>query len=324
MFKIIYKLFDDTHGIYAYTVEKEETGVWADITPNMIKSEIEKISNAHLDDNKNIIAENIEKIYTGTDYTNPNTKGGKIISGYNDLFTWCKKNRRFNIIDAYKLATEAGINNLPIEKIPYRSYQKKINLICPTCKHQFEASPVFLTQRKNLCPACSARKGSSRTVVSGANDLETWCRANNRLDLLADYSPENPKPTNQIAYTSHDKVKWVCTQCNTAHSYKMAIKKKCIGRGCPYSAGKKVMPGLNDLASAVPNFINYCWDFTENIKLGLDPTQIFRGSSKYEANFICPYCNYKWRISIYTAIGRHLKDGSTPRCKSCKEKLPFK
>lgn len=44
---------------------------------------------------------------------------------------------------------------------------------------------------ETICPDCRARNGKGTTMVSGLNDLESWCKASNRLDILQDYNLVN-------------------------------------------------------------------------------------------------------------------------------------
>lgn len=187
----------------------------------------------------------------GTDYTNPNTIGGRLKPGYNDLYTWCKKNNRLDIIQAYLAAQVEGKNPEPMSTIPYHSYKKKAWFKCLTCGHLFEASPVYLTTRKNFCPACAARVGRSKATITGVNDLETWCRNNNRLDIAADYSLDNSRPISQIAANSHDRVKWICHKCGFTWEAPVLNRTTQNGncKACSARVGKatRTVIGINDL-----------------------------------------------------------------------------
>ena len=76
------------------------------------------------------------------------------------------------------------------------------------------------------------RMGSK--FVKGVNDLETWCRQNNREDLLNEWDPTNEVTPNQISYGSHKVVKWVC---QNGHHYEKDVHSRCAGVGCSACSG---------------------------------------------------------------------------------------
>lgn len=63
-----------------------------------------------------------------------------------------------------------------------------------TCGYKWDAMIHNVVNSKSsatMCPACRARSGKGTTMVSDLNDLESWCKANNRLDILQDYDLAN-------------------------------------------------------------------------------------------------------------------------------------
>lgn len=252
MLKLVYALADELHGIFAYTVEQIETGLWKDFSVEFVKKDFSSLIGATIDPQTGVVfSPDCTLVLVGTDYTNPNTIGGRLKPGYNDLYTWCKKNNRLDIIQAYLAAQVEGKNSEPMSTIPYHSYKKKAWFKCLTCGHLFEVSPVYLTTRKNFCPACAARVGKSKATITGVNDLETWCRNNNRPDIAADYSPDNPRPISQIAATSHDRVKWVCHKCGFTWEAPVLNRTTQTGncKACSAREGKgtSAVAGINDL-----------------------------------------------------------------------------
>lgn len=73
-----------------------------------------------------------------------------------------------------------------------------------------------------------------RSLIKGQNDLETWCKSNNRQDLLDEWDPTNKIMPNQISYGSHMIVKWICKY---GHHYEKAIHNRCKGTGCSACSG---------------------------------------------------------------------------------------
>lgn len=68
----------------------------------------------------------------------------------------------------------------------------------------------------------------------GVNDLATWCKSNNRQDLLEEWDSSNDVFPDQISYGSHKKVKWIC---KNGHHYEKDIHSRCQGTGCPKCSG---------------------------------------------------------------------------------------
>lgn len=415
-FRLVYALKDALNGVYAYTVEDSTTGKWADCSLSVVLANIASIQDAYIDGVTHLpMSPNCKEIYVGTDHSSDKPTGGQLQTGFNDLYTWARKNGRVDIIAGYMAAK----NSLPLNKVSQSSYNTQIHLVCTTCGYEFETTPNSLTRKKGFCPACDSRKnkkaeiktikGTPRRVVQGINDLRTWCQNNSRQDIIAAWSPENTKSMGEISiksdrmfvlltcrscgktiqtkpylltqakdptlctdckrhntkeqtkptvpidasnktidithpqvlsewdyetnskngvtpemftWGSHKEVSWICKKCKTPHSYTMAIRKKCLGQGCPLEAGKRVQYGINDIMSQVPNFILRCWDKERNEKENLDPAKLTPNSRK-EAYFKCPYCGYSWVGDIFVTIGQRLKRRKVPSCPNCKKELPF-
>lgn len=92
------------------------------------------------------------------------------------------------------------------------------------------------------CPICNNRK-----VKIGENDLGTT-----HPEIAAQWHPtKNGSRTPQTVVGGHHaKVWW---QCAKGHEWQATIlSRTSIGNGCPVCAGKIVIAGVNDLASAYP------------------------------------------------------------------------
>lgn len=90
-------------------------------------------------------------------------------------------------------------------------------------------------------------------LVQGVNDLETYCKENNRNQLLTewDYSKNGLLAPTETYKGSHKKVWWLCPK---GHSYESSISSRIINNsGCPYCSGNKVLKGFNDLETTFPN-----------------------------------------------------------------------
>ena len=84
-----------------------------------------------------------------------------------------------------------------------------------------------------------------------------------------DLTPEN------VTYGSNKKVWWLCPK---GHDYQAKIGNRAmLGRGCPYCAGKRVIVGINDLATTHPQLAAE-WHPAKNGDL--TPRNVTYGSGK--------------------------------------------
>ena len=92
------------------------------------------------------------------------------------------------------------------------------------------------------CPYCA-----NRIIVAGENDLATIFP-----EIAKEWHPaknENLRP-DAVAPKANKVVWW---QCDKGHEYQDKIIARTIaGTGCPYCSGRKVLTGVNDLATTHP------------------------------------------------------------------------
>lgn len=72
-------------------------------------------------------------------------------------------------------------------------------------------------------------------LAKGVNDLETWCKQNNREVLLDewDYEKNTLVPT-EITMGSNKKIWWKCSKCE--FEWQAVVNNRINGRGCPKCA----------------------------------------------------------------------------------------
>lgn len=93
----------------------------------------------------------------------------------------------------------------------------------------------------------------------------------------------------KISRGSRIKAWWICEK---GHSYDARISNKAIlHRGCPICSGKRVVPGINDLATCFPDIASE-WDYERNENL--KPTEIVSGSNKI-VWWKCSVCGNSWK-----------------------------
>lgn len=146
------------------------------------------------------------------------------------------------------------------------------------------------------CPVCA-----HRALLPGENDLGTT-----HPELAAQWHPEkNGRLTPQgVVAGTRRKVWW---QCARGHEWRATVASRtCVGAGCPYCAGKAVIAGENDLASAFPE-IAAEWDMSKN---GVITPQT-----------VSPYSNRRvwWRCELghgYQALvaARTMRGSGCPYC----------
>ena len=107
--------------------------------------------------------------------------------------------------------------------------------------HEWQAAVKSRTGGSG-CPVCANRK-----LLRRENDL-----ASTHPDLARQWHPDKNgvlTPRDLMAGT-HKKVWWICEK---GHVWQASVfSRVSSGAGCPVCAGKRVVPGENDLASAAP------------------------------------------------------------------------
>ena len=89
---------------------------------------------------------------------------------------------------------------------------------------------------------------------------------------------------------SHRKVWWICDQ---GHEWEAQIKSRANGNGCPICKHRKLLSGVNDLASTHPQLVPE-WHPTRNGTL--KPSEFVSGSSR-KVWWICKY-GHEWPAII--------------------------
>ena len=169
--------------------------------------------------------------------------------------------------------------------------------------HEWEAQILSRT-RGNGCPYCSGY-----FAIPGKTDL-----AATHPDLAKQWHPtknDGLQPTD--VKRSSEKVVWWLGPCG--HEWDARIRDRTDADqpcGCPYCAGKRVLPGFNDLATTHPG-IAAQWHPTKNGTVL--PTQVLAGSNK-EYWWLCK------RGHAYKTSCNDIKQGSG--CPYCANKRVLK
>ena len=206
------------------------------------------------------------------------------------LASFCQRNDRADLLREWD-----SERNLPLtpETVSYGS-KKKVWWTCAQ-GHHWQAAVHTRTGSGTGCPYCSGR-----FPIPGENDLAT------QLPALA----KEWHPTKNGALTPKDvvpgsrrKVWWICPK---GHEYQAMISSRAQGSGCPVCAGKKIIPGENDLASQYPAIAKE-WHPTKNGTL--TPDHIAPASNR-KVWWICDK-GHEYQAVVST---RTQRNGGCPYC----------
>lgn len=154
--------------------------------------------------------------------------------------------------------------------------------------HSWQAA-VSARVRGCGCPVCAGRR-----VLPEENDLATRFPA-----IAAQWHPTKNGALTPAACapSSNRRVWW---RCEKGHDYQAAVSARTVhGSACPYCAGRKVLPGFNDLATRRP-LIAAQWHPTMNG--ALTPRDVTAGSCR-KVYWQCPE-GHVWRAVVYSRTGR--------------------
>lgn len=158
----------------------------------------------------------------------------------------------------------------------------KVYWLCSN-NHSYLASISHKSQGRG-CPYCSNKK-----VLVGFNDLQT------KFPEIAkewNYEKNYPLRPTDVLGGAKQKVFWTCTK---GHVYDMSILDKTRGNGCPICSGKRVVKGINDLATT-HSYLLEEWDYAKNNKINKFPDSITYGHNK-PVHWKCKKCGYEWLAS---------------------------
>lgn len=171
----------------------------------------------------------------------------KVIQGVNDLYTWCMDNDKGRLILEQWTGLSESNSILDIHKTSIQSNKR----VLWKCKegHEWYTTIQKRTLLDSGCPYCNGQR-----VISGKNDLYTWCKENGRESLIEEYVGEdeqgNSVSMKRLSRATSLKVKWRHTNGNgEQHEWIARVSDRTSKRsGCPTCNGKNTnIPGKNDL-----------------------------------------------------------------------------
>lgn len=192
----------------------------------------------------------------------------KYMNASMSFFDWCMSNDRKELIDEFDLKMNAPLTTKDI----YPKSNKKYYWKCPN-GHSFLESPFhrIMGYECNICKPHIVKKCNHGKITTKENGL-----AARRPDLLKywDYDKNVGIDPAFVSCDSRQEYYWKCPK---GHSYKTSTHVKFAMSGCPICLNKKVVVGLNDLATTHKELLKE-WDYEKNIDIS--PTEVVAGSSK--------------------------------------------
>lgn len=179
--------------------------------------------------------------------------------------------------------------------------------------HEYQATPSNRTLGRG-CPTCGLVKRGKTRHVKHLESHESLDLTHSELVQEWDWAKNVIEPSD-VTKGSSEKIWW---RCEKGHSYQATVNNRVAGKGCPYCAGKKVLPGFNDLASVEPK-IAAEWHPTLNGNLKPSETtvgshkkvwwQCHKGheweavvKSRTKQGVGCPYCSNKRTLAGYNDL----------------------
>lgn len=123
-------------------------------------------------------------------------------------------------------------------------------------------------------------------------DLYAFCLRTGSHALLDQWHPawNLPLTPHDVTRGTHREVWW---RCPRGHVWQAAVKSRAAGAGCPVCTGRRIVPGVNDLATLRPEAAAL-WHPTRNG--ALRPQDVAPGSRR-RVWWRCPL-GHEWQASI--------------------------
>lgn len=181
---------------------------------------------------------------------------------------------------------------------------KRVFWICSACGYKWSVPVRNRAKYGSGCPNCSLAK-------RGLKKQKTSAKANtfNNSELLKDWDYEANSPNQPSDYSSksNKKVHWKCHICGNV--WQESIAARMNGNGCRVCSNRKIIPGLNDLATTDPEIASQ-WHPTRN--RDLKPTQFSRGNGK-RVWWICKK-GHSYQATILSRTSKNKKGNDCPIC----------
>jgi uncharacterized protein (DUF983 family) len=217
----------------------------------------------------------------------------KLLPGFNDLYTRCINEGKFDLINEFDLDNNPGLtpqNTLIVDK--KICWVKNVEKDGKIISLNWVASIYNRFYLNQGCPYLTGQK-----VHPEFNSLQA-----NFPQIAKEWDYEKNDITPDKVSAGAGKFYWWKIEVEKNGkifelSWEDSVTHRtAAGRNCPYLSGKKVLEGFNDLAHEHPELMPV-WDFTKNDKLGIYPNKITSGSHQ-KVHWKCPTCGYEYMYRI--------------------------
>ena len=143
---------------------------------------------------------------------------------------------------------------------------------------------------------------NSKKVIPGINDVATKCPMAATM-----WSDKNTFSPSKVAAGSRRKFTFVCPDCGQEFESKIFSVVRSVmngNTGCPVCAGKKIVSGINDLATKCPKAAAM-W----SNKNACSPNEVSAGNNKM-AWFVCPDCKQEFKAPVCNVVNSLLHDNT--------------
>lgn len=140
-----------------------------------------------------------------------------VIVGTNDLYTYCIKNNRKDLIDEF----DSEENDFSMKELTIESH-KEVWWKCLKCEHSWHASPARRIKRDSGCGVCKhiiLKKGVNDLLTTNPEIAKEWDNKKNKIG-----------PDDVMAGSNKEKYWFICPK---GHSYNATPLDRKKGNNCP-------------------------------------------------------------------------------------------
>ena len=205
----------------------------------------------------------------------------KVWRGFNDFETFCKDNDLQHLLSEWHPTKNGDLKpgNIIAAGSTYKIWWRKSYDDPITGKHfDFEWESYIYNRTRGA--GCPFLREPAKAVWYGFNDVETFCKLNNKEYLLDEWHPTKNgdlKPSNCVR-GSEIMVWWLkpyddpITGKHFDFEWKATLNNRVLkGVGCPFLSNKSVWSGFNDLKTVCEHtgkeYLIEEWDYDKNGEL---------------------------------------------------------
>lgn len=194
--------------------------------------------------------------------------------------------RHPELLKEWDYELNVGIDPLMVSS----SSSEVVHWICSRCGHKWEAPINGRAKENAACPVCTTGKRRRDEKSNLATE---------HPEIAAMWSGKNKLSASEVAVKSNKKVFFKCRDCGKEFETKIEHVVYAVENGttgCPVCNGRKVVPGINDLASRYPK-VAAMWS-NKNEKSALEVT----AKTDKKAIFKCPDCGKEFKAQIGSVV----------------------